>query len=284
MANQPGVLKRFFTKFSEDEVTTQAAALSFYTTLALAPTLLLVMTVLGILAPSSQDRAISAMVELGGSQIEPFLRDMIQSAEEQPNLRQIAGWVSFLLLLISASALFAQLQAAMNKVWNAEDPNLTGASGLIQRRLLSIGMLMTIVFVSIATLVVQAALSMMQPGATGVWFLVGWLVSVGIYTVLFAALYHWLPDKRVPWSTAFRGGAITAVLFMLGRAAVGFYLANSDAGGAFGAAGSVVLWLLWAYYIGIVYLASAVLVYVLAHQRGWAWFDEPPADEQRGSR
>jgi membrane protein len=274
---KPGTLKAFFNRFSETDVTTQAAALSFYTTLALAPSLMLVLTVLGALAPGSQERVVGTMVDLGGEQIEPFIRTLVDSADEQPNLRQVAGWISFVLLLISASALFAQLQSAINRIWDAEDPQLTGIWATIRRRLFSVGMLMTLVFVSIVTLFVQAALSYL-PGDTWIWITVSTAVGLVIYTALFAAMYRYLPDKRIPWSTAFLGGAVTAVLFTIGRAAIGMYLAYSDAAGAFGAAGSVIIWLLWAYYIGIVFLGAAALVYVLARQRGWAWFDGEPAD------
>jgi membrane protein len=126
----------------------------------------------------------------------------------------------------------------------------------------------------------------MLPEGQGIWLLVGWVVGVGVYTALFAAMYRFLPDKRVAWSTAFRGGVITAVLFMLGRAAIGVYMAYSDVAGAFGAFGSMIIWLLWVYYIGIVFLAAAVLVYVLAHARDWPWFDpgedaDPGKDRRR---
>jgi membrane protein len=227
---------------------------------------------------------VSQLVELGGAQIEPFIRTLIDSADQQPNLRQAAGWVSFVLLVISASALFAQLQSAMNRIWDAEDHRLSGIWGTLRRRLFSIGMLMTLVFVSIVTLMAQAALSFLPQGEEGLWLVVGWLIGLVVYTLLFAALYRYLPDKRVPWSTALRGGAITAVLFMIGRAAIGAYLAYSDVAGAFGAAGSVIIWLLWAYYIGLVFLASAELVDVLARRRGWAWFDGDSEGTTAGPR
>jgi membrane protein len=282
--DKPGIISQFSSEFSKDDLSTQAAALSFYTTLALAPSLLLVLTLLGTLAPSAQERVIEQLVELGGAQIEPFVRTLIDSADDQPDLRQVAGWVSFLLLLVSASALFAQLQSAMNRIWDAEDAHLAGVWGLVRRRLLSVGMLMTLVFVSIVTLLAQAALTFLPQGEEGVWLVVGWIISVAVYTVLFAALYRYLPDRRVPWSTAFRGGAITAVLFMVGRAAIGAYLAYSDVAGAFGAAGSVIIWLLWAYYIGLVFLASAELVHILAERRGWAWFDDDGKGTTAGPR
>jgi membrane protein len=282
--SKPGAISQFFTAFSDDDLTTQAAALSFYTTLALAPSLLLVLTLLGALAPLAQERVVEQMVELGGAQVEPFIRTLIDSADDQPNLRQVAGWISFLLLLVSASALFAQLQSAMNRIWDAADEQLSGIWGTIRRRLFSVGMLMTLVFVSIVTLMAQAAMSFLPQGQEGLWLLVGWVIGVAIYTVLFAALYRYLPDKRLPWSTAFRGGAITAVLFMIGRAAIGAYLAYSDVAGAFGAAGSVIIWLLWAYYIGLVFLASAEVVYVAAQRRGWAWFEDGGKGSSGGPR
>lgn len=274
MTDKPASTWRtFIDDFVADEVPAQSAALAFYTTLALSPVLLLMLTVLGSLLPSTQERVIAELVALGGAQLEPLLRQMIDSAEQQPDLHRLAGWGSLLVLIFSASVLFAQLQSAMNRIWDATNAKLTGARGFLRRRLLSIGMLMTLVFVSIVTLVAQAGLSYLPSGEEGLMLVVGTLIGLIVYTLLFAALYRWLPDRRVPWSTAVRGGALTAVMFMIGRAAVGAYLARSDTAGAFGPAGSVVIWLLWAYYMAMVFLTSAELVYAIAHRRGWAWFE-----------
>jgi membrane protein len=272
MARTPGVIRHFIDDFVADDVFTLAASLAFYTTLALSPLLVLMLTVLGSLMPATQERVVAELVALGGAQLEPLLRQMIEAADDRPDLRQLAGWGALLVLVFSASVLFAQLQAAMNRIWDAEDVHLAGAWGFVRRRLLSIGLLMTLVFVSIVTLLAQAAISFLPSGEEGVMLVLGSLVALLVYTLLFAALYRFLPDRRIPWATALRGGALTAVLFMLGRAAIGAYLAGSGAAGAFGAAGSVVLWLLWAYYTGIVFLASAELVYAVAHVRSWAWY------------
>lgn len=271
--------RRFLTNFVNDDVFGLSAAVAFYTTLAVSPLLLLALTVVGSLYPGTQERIIVQLVELAGTELEPLLRQIISSADERPDLRRFAGWVSIGVLLATASVLFAQLQYALNRIFRAQNAKMTGILGFLRRRLLSVGVLLTLLFVSIMSLALQAALSAVSEGAEGIWVVAASAFDLVVYTVLFSALYRWLPDRHVPWASALRGGLLTAALFTIGRAAIGAYLAHSDAAGAFGPAGSVVLLLLWAYYSAIVFLGSAEIVYAIAQARGWRWIREPPGKQ-----
>lgn len=271
------VARRFFADFLADDLLTHAAALAFYTTLALSPLLLLALTIAGSLYMPAQDRLVAELAGLVGPQLEPVLRQLIDGASARPDLRHFAGWGSAAFLLLGASAVLAQLQAALNRIWDCPARAWTGVAGFLLRRLLSAGVLLALLFLTILSMGVQAALSSL-PGPDEGWLLwlgtgFGWLV----YAAVFSALYHWLPDCRVPWRTAIRGGLLTAALFMLGRVAIGAYLARTDAAGAFGAAGGLLLWLLWAYYSTLIFLVSAELLYALSCVRGWHLHGPGPA-------
>ena len=268
--------REFIVNVAEDDVFGLAAAIAFYTTLALSPLLVLALTAVGSLYPGAQERLIAQLVDVTGAQLEPLLRQVISSAEERPDLRRFAGWMSVGVLLASASVLFAQLQFALNRIFHAENAKMTGVWGFVRRRLLSMGVLLSLLFVTVLSLAVQAGLNAVSENAEGIWVAVGMLFDLLVYTVLFAALFKWLPDRHIPWASALRGGLVTAALFSIGHALIGAYLARSDAAGAFGPAGSVVLWLLWAYYSALVFLVSAEVVHAIARARGWGWLREPP--------
>jgi membrane protein len=245
----------------------------------LSPLILLALTIAGSLYLPAQDRLIAEVVALVGPQVEPVLRHVIDSAHDRPDLRSWTGWLSGALLLIGASAVLAQLQGALNQIWACENRSWNGILGFIRRRVLSAGVLLALLFITILSMGVQAAISSTSFGNEGwLWWLSS-AVSGLIYAALFTALYHWLPDCKVPWSTAWRGGLLTALLFMLGRVAMATYLANTDAAGAFGAAGGLMLWLLWAYYSALIFLLSAQLLYALSTVRGWQW-SGPVGDEK----
>jgi membrane protein len=268
-------LRDFVVDFIEDDVVTMAAALSFYTTLALSPLLVLAVTIAGSISADAQERLVVELVTVTGPQIEPLLRQIISSATDQADLRRFAGWASLVIVLVAASGVFSRLQSALNRIWACESPKLAGMWGFLRRRVLSAGILLALIFVTVVSLAFQAMLASLRvlDDATMVTF--GGVLGFAVYTILFTALYRWLPDARVPWVTAVRGGALTAALFVIGRLAIGAYLARTDAAGAFGPAGAVILWLLWTYYNALIFMFSAELLYAVAKSRGWAWLPQP---------
>jgi membrane protein len=261
--------KDFFADVAEDDLLALAAAISYYTTLCLSPLLLLSLAVIGALYPSAQERFLAEVGALVGAQGEQVIRSIVASAAERPDLTRLAGWIGVGVLLFGASAVFAQLQLALNRIWGMKNQAYKGAMGWIRRRLLSAGVLLSVLFLTIISFVAQAVLNFVTIPAA--FAALAWVVTFLLYAVLFATLYHWLPDGRVPWGTAFRGGLLTTALFMVGRALIGLYLEKSDAAGAFGPAGAVIAWLLWAFYSALIFLVSAELLYAISRQRHWRW-------------
>jgi membrane protein len=275
--------KMFFQDVADDDLLALAASIAYYTTLCLSPLLLLSLAVIGTLYPTAQERFLLEVGSLVGAQGEQVIRSIVASASERPDLGRVAGWVGAGVLLFGASAVFAQLQLALNRIWGMKSPVYKGALGWLRRRLLSAGVLLSVLFLTMVSFVAQAALNFV---AVPVAFAaLGWVVTFAAYSVLFATLYHWLPDGRVPWRTAFRGGLMTTAFFMVGRAVIGIYLEKSDTAGAFGPAGAVIVWLLWAFYSSLIFLFSAELLYALARHRNWRWAESGDIGaNERGKR
>ncbi|HUP93194.1 MAG TPA: YihY/virulence factor BrkB family protein [Solimonas sp.] len=271
-----GFWKALFKDIGDDSVSSLAASIAYYATLSLAPLILLSLAVIGALYPSAQQQFVTEIGNLVGPKGAEVVKTIVESTDQRPDLQKLAGWSGVALLLFGASTVFAQLQDALNRIWNLRALQRPGAWGFVRRRVLSAGVLMGLLFLTIVSFVVQAGLSAFG-GSEELLAKVLWAaLSLLLYSCLFTALYRWLPAARLPWGTVIRGGVLTTGLFLLGRCAIGVYLARTDAAGAFGAAGAVVIWLIWAYYSALVFLLSAEVMYALAHARGWTWVADSP--------
>jgi membrane protein len=277
----PGFWKSLFDDFLEDDVSSLAAAIAYYTTLSLSPLVLLALSVLGAMYPASQEKFVAEVGALVGTAGEQVIRTIVESAAARPDLRHAAGWIGVALLAFGATTVFAQLQYSLNRIWDMQDRGLSGLWGFVRRRVLSVGVLLALLFLTMISFLVQTAVNSVPMFEAGFLQVVWWMASFGLYTALFAGLYRWLPDRRIPWLTATRGALITAAMFLAGRKLIGVYLGHSQAAGAFGPAGAVVIWLLWAYYTAMTFLFSAELLQALARHRRWGWWKavtpHPPA-------
>ncbi len=266
-----GFWKAFFDDVVEDDLTALAAAIAYYTTLSLAPLVLLALVLMGALYPSAQDRFISEVGALVGGDGQKVIAAIVDSASKRPDLRQMAGWIGAAVLVFSASAVFAQLQSALNRIWDMQNRAWSGWRGFLRRRVFSAGVLLAVLFLTIVSFLAQAAINLFGSSEALILKALLWSISFLLYAALFSMLYRWLPDGRVPWSTAFRGGMMTTLMFIIGRALIGLYLGHTDTAGAFGPAGALLAWLLWAFYSSLVFLLSAELLYNIARKRQWHW-------------
>jgi len=273
-AGPPGFWKRFFNDVSDHGVPVLSAALAYYTTLSLSPLVLLSVVFIGALYPSAQDRFVAEIGGLVGHDGQKVIQTIIQNASDKPDLRSAAGWIGAILLLVSASAVFGQLQTALNTVWGMTSKKISGWKGFLRRRLFSAGVLLAVLFLTLVSFVAQALLNLIYSSDAVALKAVWWTFSVLLYACLFATLYRWLPDGRVPWTTAFRGGLITTALFIVGRALIGLYLSKSNTAGAYGPAGALIVVLLWVYYSAMVFLLSAQLLHSVALHQHWRWADK----------
>jgi membrane protein len=192
----------------------------------------------------------------------------MESAAKRPSLGSIAGITGILVSIFSATTVFAQLQSSLNSIWGIEVRPSNAIWAWLRRRVLSIGIIAAITFVLIVSLVISSLLALFLTQSGVVWDILNQIISTVIFTGLFTLLFRYLPDARLPWRFAIRGGVVTAVLFGIGKILVGLYLAEGRIGGAYGAAGSVVFVLVWVYYSSAIFFFGAEVVQSWVHQKG----------------
>jgi membrane protein len=274
------LLKDSIDGFSEDDCPTMAAALSYYTVFSLPPLLVLLLTLLGsVLDPQdiqgtieSQIRA--AMGPAGAGQVRTILANV-----DRPGAGgELATVLSVMALLLGATGVFGQLQAALNKAWGvAPDPRKGGLKHILLKRVFGIGMVLGLAFILLVSLVVSAVLSafgdrlgrFLPEGLSApVLEAINFAGSLAVIALLFAAIFKVMPDARIAWSDVRVGAVATALLFVAGKFVLGLYLGRSNPGEAFGAAGALALMLVWIYYSSMIVLLGAEFTQVWAEHRG----------------
>ncbi len=266
--------------FVEDDCPTQAAALSYYTIFSLPPLLLLILMMLGQLV---DPRDIRGQLEtqigaLMGPSATEQIRTILQQVHGPGSGTLLPTVLSIAALMLGASGAFAQLQAALNRAWEvAPDPQQGGLRAFLLKRMFSFGMILSVAFLLLVSLVVSAALSafgdalggMLPEGVSATLLQVlNQVVSLAVVTALFAAIFKVLPDATVALRDVWVGATVTAVLFVVGKFLIGFYLGRSNPGQAFGAAGSLAVLLVWIYYSTMILLLGAEFTQAWAEARG----------------
>ena len=249
------------------DVITQAAAVAFYAALSVAPLLLLLLWFTASHA-GAQNAAIGQIGALVGPEAQDVARTVIANARARPDTGSLAGWWSIALLLVGATAVFAQLQEALNRIFRTDATALASIGEWLRKRVLSFGFLLALGFLLLVSMTVNTLLQftlsrfdLLQPA-------VAVLASLFVYALAFALMYHFVPDRRVRWRLALAGGALTAVLFVLGRTAIDWYLERAPTGSAYGAAGTLALMMLWVYYAAMILFAGAVVTATIDERLG----------------
>jgi membrane protein len=267
--------------FLRDDAMSLAAAVAFYTALSFAPLVLLLVAVGGLLGESAQNDLISFLNQQIGPRAGEVTEAVVENAEsEDPDRGFLRSAFSTVMLFVSASAVFGQLQASLNHIWRAEAR--VGKPGWwewVRRRLLSLGMVLAILFVLLVALVLSALMGSIVPGDAAIPARLGVeFTSFAVATLLFAAIFKILPDTPIAWREVWLGAAITAALFTVGKFAVGIYMERSGVGVNYGGtAGSMIALLLWVYYSCIILFFGAEVTESVARlRRGEP--EKPPVD------
>ncbi len=254
-------------RFVEIDLLTHAASLSFYTMLSLAPLLMLVLWLTASLYPSAQAALLDQIGGIAGENARQVARTVIKNAQDRPDIGSLAGWWSILLLFIGATAVFARLQATLNRIFSTDASHLGGGFvPWLRKRFFSFGVVFALGFLLLVSMLLATALQVALSQVPSLLPVLGNAVTLGLYVLVFALLYHYLPDRRVAWKRAFIGGAITAALFVLGRWAIGLYLAKAAPASAYGSFGTLVLLLIWLYYAALVFFTGALVTAVMDHR------------------
>lgn len=276
MARTMDLIKTTFKDWSADEAPRLGAALAYYTVFSLAPLLLIAIGIAGMVfgQEAVEGRLVQDLGGLLGQQGAQLLQTMIANSAKSGG-----GWVStisgFVLLLVGASGVFGQLQAALNKIWEvAPDPH-AGVRGFVKKRLLSIGMVFAVGFLLIVSLLVSAALTafgdILQsrlPGGDLVWLAINTGFSLLVLMLFFASVFKVMPDAEVRWRDVWIGAFVTAVLFTIGKELLALYLGRSSVTSNFGPAASLVALLIWVYYSAQLMFLGAEFTQVWARMHG----------------
>lgn len=262
------VLVRALKGFVRDDVLSLSASLSFYTLLSFAPLLILGLWLSTTIGYDVRETLLAQIGQLAGADARAIATTVFDSARERPSLGSIAGIMAIVISLVGATTVFARLQASLNLIWGIRARPANALWGWLHQRVLSMGVIASVIFVLVVSLLVSSLLGLLLPRSGQVWDLINQGISTAVLAVLFALMFRYLPDARLPWRRVVWGGVITALLFAVGKWAIGLYLASGNVGGAYGAAGSVVVLLVWVYYSSAIFFFGAEVVLAWALERG----------------
>jgi membrane protein len=269
------LLKDTVTSFIDDEALTRGASMAFYAVVSLAPLLLIVVAIAGLVFGEDAARnALAGQFEtLLGHESAVFLQDAVKNAGQKSSgiLATIIGVAT---LVVTASGVFGEMQSALNTIWKVS-PHGTTVSRLIRARAASLGLVGTLGFLLLVSLVVSAAITSLGdyvntwlPFGKLILSAVNAVISFALIAVLFAAIYKILPDKKLEWRDVIFGAIVTSLLFTIGKSLIGWYLGSSAVASTYGAAGALMLVLLWVYYSSQIFLLGAEVTKAYANRFG----------------
>jgi membrane protein len=270
------VIKQTFKDWSDDHAPRLGAALAYYTIFSIAPLLLIVIAVAGLWfgREAAQQQIFGQIGGLVGENGAQAIQGIMKAADK-PHSGMIATVVGIVTLLFGATGVFIQLQDALNTIWEVKPKPGQGIKGFIRHRILSLAMVFGIGFLLLVSLVVSAGLAAVgkwlsgaMPGGEEVWHAINFIVSFAVFALAFTLMFKYLPDVKVAWRDVWLGGVITAFLFTLGKFVLGMYLGRSAVTSAYGAAGSLIVVLLWIYYSAQILFLGAEFTQVIANRYG----------------
>ncbi|MFN2460331.1 MAG: YihY/virulence factor BrkB family protein [Candidatus Velthaea sp.] len=279
-----GMIKETFSEWSNDKAPRLAAALSYSTIFSIAPLLIIVIAIAGTILgfreehghTDVENQLVGQISSRVGPQAGDMVRSMITANFSKASSGIFAQIVGYIMFIVGASGVFAALQDSLNTVWHVELPK-RGIWVTVRERVASLGMVLVIGFLLLVSFIASAALAIVSaylthllpfPGAGLLFQAVNYLVSLGVVTLLFALIYKYLPDAKIDWSDVWVGSAMTALLFVVGQALIGIYIARSGVASAYGAAGALLAILIWIYYSSMILLMGAEFTKVYARRRG----------------
>ena len=271
------LLKLTFAEWTSDNTFEMAAALAFYTMFSIAPVLLIAAGVASFfLAPeTATNRLVDEMEKMVGAQGANAVRQVIESSRGFGKGLWAAS-VGIVTLIMGATAVFAELQTALNYIWDVKAERDRGViASLVLDRLRSFSIALCVGFLLLVSLIISAVISGLQdymniwlPGIPWFWQAANIFASLFVVTLLFAMIYRFLPDVVISWRDVWIGAAVTALLFTGGKYLIGVYLGRTATASAFGAAGSLVVLLFWVYYSALIGFFGAEFTQVYARRYG----------------
>ncbi|AZO08598.1 MULTISPECIES: YihY/virulence factor BrkB family protein [unclassified Mesorhizobium] len=269
------LLKESLTGYLNDNALSHGAAMAFYATTSLAPILLIVVAVAGfVIGNDAAQLALSAEISgVMGPESADLLKATIETASQRWS-GTLATIIGFVTLLITASGVFGEMQQSLNEIWKVE-PNGVSLSRLVRARAASLGLVAALGFMLLVSLAASTAISALSdvinrhlPFGELIVSSINTVVSFVLIAVLFAAIYKVLPDRRLKWRDVAVGSLVTTLLFTIGKSLIGWYIGSSSIATSYGAAGALMVVLLWVYYSAQIFLFGAEITRAYSVRRG----------------
>ncbi len=266
------LLKRSFLGWMDDKALRLSAALAYYSIFSIAPLLVITIGIVGLVLGEEAvtGQLYGELKNYMGSQSAEAIQSMVQSASK-PSQGVVATVTGFVLLILGASGVFGELKDALNTIWGVKPKPGLGIMGMVRGKFLNFGMVLVIGFLLLISLMMSTAIAGLNHRLESVlalppfvWSVLAFIISTGLVTTLFAMIFRVLPDAQIRWRHVWFGALITAVLFEIGKTGLGWYLGREGTASAYGAAGSVVLLLLWVYYASCILFFGAEFTQVYA--------------------
>ena len=278
------LLKQTYKEWMEDEPFDLSSSVAYYAIFSLPALLIIIISIAGVVfgKEAVQGQISSQIGAMIGPQAGKDIQDMIANAYKSDN-SIISTVIGIATLLFGSTGVFLQLQKSLNTVWEVKPDPKAGIKKLVIDRATSLGIIVAIGFILLISLVVTAGLSALSNWIQSrlpdfilyIFYIVNFVVSLGIVTMLFAIIFKVLPDIKIKWRHVWIGAGVTALLFELGRFGLGLYFGKSEPASAYGAAGTVILMMLWVYYSCLILFFGAQFTQVYSKRHGK---DLPPSD------
>jgi membrane protein len=269
------LLKATVEGFIADDALSRGASIAYYTLFALAPVLLIVIAIAGSVfgLDAAQGAIVAQLSGLMGTKTADALQAMIESASK-PREGLWASLIALIVIVIAASGVFGEVQAALNAIWKAK-PRASTVTRLMRARLASLGLVITFGFVLLVSLALSAALQAFSTYMAGIFparelalKVLDFVISIGLMWGMFAAMYKVLPDTPVAWRDVAIGALVTTGLFQGGKYLIALYIGQSDVASSFGAAGALIVLLVWIFYSSLIFLLGAEFTRAYAEIHG----------------
>lgn len=243
---------------NKHDIFVMASSLAYTTALALAPFLLIILSFASLLSPDLQQNIYDGLNTAVGEKIASTILAMIESADENPKLSGLSGIIGIVVLAISASAVFSNLKIALDKInEHAFAKDQGGVWSFVKGKLFSMGLVFGFSFLSVASLVFTMALAIFYPDGVGfLWGLLSFSVNFAAFALIFTAIYRFVPTDKAKWKNCVISGVISTIFYLVGKQVIGLYLGKAGLESSYGAAGSLIVLLVWVYYTALTLLFS----------------------------
>ena len=272
------LLKQTATEWIDDKAPQLGAALAYYTVFSLAPLILILLAIIGLLFRDDPNGAWSRITDQMSYFLDKSAVDVVQQIAQkasQPGKGTLATVIGIALAIFGASGVFGQLQDALNTIWGVKAKPGVGIWGFLRARFISFAMIAGVCFLLLVSLVIEGVLKAFShyiqgamPGGLAIAMTVYFVFDFTVVVLLFAMIFKVLPDVKVRWQDVWIGSIMTAIFFLIGKWALGLYLGSGTAASAYGAASSLITLLLWIYYSSQILLFGAEFTQVYANSTG----------------